>query len=161
MFTNIGAGEKKRWILSLHLHLQGGKKHAWKPYPWSLKKLLLKIKRNIGLKLAWLPTETRLQCVSICLATCPNYLLHQLANTSWTWWSNRYLSFMKFGSWTEARDAACGLSSRALSWLAWQPNAELQCLSPPSQVLRRKCRGEKRVGGMGAREGWLGLLKWD
>lgn len=159
---------EKRWILSLHLHLQGGKKHAWERYLWSLKKLLLKTKGSISLKLPWLPIETWLQCMSICLATCPDYLLSQLTNSSWSWWSNRCLSFVTFGSWTEARHAAWGLSSRALSWPAWQPNAELQRLPPPSQVPRRKCRGEKRVGGMGAREGcvkgregWLGLLKWD
>lgn len=29
--------KKKRWILSLHLHLQEGKKHAWKWYLGSLK----------------------------------------------------------------------------------------------------------------------------
>lgn len=86
-----GKKKKKRWILSLHLHLQGGKKHAWKWYLCSLKKLLLKMKGNISLKLAWLPIEMWLQCMSICLTSCPNYLLNQLTNSSWSWWSNRRL----------------------------------------------------------------------
>lgn len=139
-----GGKTQRRCILTLHLHLQGGKNHVLKPYLWNFKKLL-KTRGNISLKSAWLPTEIRLHCMSICLTTSPDHLLNQLTNTTRSWWSNRCLSFIKFGRWTESlwSELLC-----SLSWLAQQ-----QHLLSPSHIVKRKCweEGRRRNGG----EGWM------
>lgn len=55
MFTKIGWNKRQRYISSLHLHFQEGKKICLETVPMELKKYYLKIKSNISFKLARLP----------------------------------------------------------------------------------------------------------